>query len=113
MVAEGAAAAVAVEQGRVHLVRQYCGHELGVVPQALQHGGTDLARQWVAFGQLLVVLGLCRLVARGCLAVGPFGLFQGLADTRCFVGREDTGNVQEHGGSPGRNGEEANSIYFH
>ena len=57
VVSEGAAAPVAIEQRRIDLVRQDRRHEQGVVPQALQHGAADFTSQWVAFGQLLVVLG--------------------------------------------------------
>ncbi|MNM63748.1 hypothetical protein D3C81_751230 [compost metagenome] len=92
MEAEIATLSVTVDQRWKDFVRQGRRHELRVLPQTFDQGRANLLGQRMAFRQLQVVLGLGRLVTRGDLAVGPFGLLQRLTNALNLLGGKQAGN---------------------
>jgi len=64
-----------------------------MLPETLQHGLGDFARQWIILRQLQIVFRPGRLVAGGDAAVTPVGLFQCGADTVGFFSGKHIGNA--------------------
>jgi len=95
---EGLATTVAVEQRRKHHARQRRGEIIVVGLERAADQRAELDRHRVGFGQLLVVLGLARLVARGDAAVGPRRGSQSFAAIRDLFGAQNLREVQQHGG---------------
>ena len=93
-----ALAPVAVEPGREQLFWQCSGKEGGTAVQRLRHHGADGLRRVAVVVQLLVVFHLPGLLTRAQAPITPRrGRQQGLG-LKDFLGCQDVGQVQEHGG---------------
>src|SRR3990167_7739530 len=96
VVAIGATTGIAVKAWWQHFQRQSSRDKLRMVAQALHNKIANLYRQRVILGQLLISLGLDRLMARCQPTILPTGLFKGLTALTHLLGRQHIGNAQHH-----------------
>src|SRR3569623_392618 len=100
MRAERVTTGIAVEQRRIDLERQCGGDEQRARRQRVEHEVPGLTRGRRLLGQLLVLLGECRLVSRGRVPVDPFGGIDQRAHLRDACGIEHVGNRDQHAAAP-------------